>query len=84
MEQEEDKQMCILRKSSYLEWDKADNNWYILPSISLNFTSGFNITFYWLKIQYSHTWKVVTYEEEDEWASVHYNINNKEDESSSI
>ena len=81
---QEDKQMCLLRKSSYLEWGNEFNEWYILPSISISFSSGFTISFYWLKIQYSHTWKVVTYEEEDEWASVHYNINNKENESSSV
>lgn len=81
---QEDKQMCLLRKSSYLEWGNEFNEWYVLPAISLNFTYGFSITFYWLKICYSHTWKVVTYEEEDEWASVHYNITNKENESSSI
>ena len=80
----EEKQMCLLRKSSYLEWGNEFNEWYILPSISINFSSGFTITFYWLKIQYCHTWKVVTYEEEDEWASVHYNITNKENESSSV
>ena len=70
--------MCLLRKSSYLEWGNQLDEWYILPSVSISFTDGFSITFYWLKIEYSHTWKVVTYEEEDEWASVHYNITKKE------
>jgi len=76
---EEEKQMCLLRKSSYLDWGNEFNEWYILPSISINFSTGFTITFYWLKIQYCHTWRVITYEEEDEWASVHYSINNKEE-----
>lgn len=75
---EQEKQMCLLRKSSYLEWGNEFNEWYILPSINMNFTNGFSITFYWLKIEYSHTWEVVTYEEEDEWASVHYKITKKE------
>ena len=81
---EQEKQMCLLRKSSYLEWGNEFNEWYIIPSISINFSCGFTISFYWLKIQYCHTWKVVTYEEEDEWASVHYKIDNKENESSSV
>lgn len=70
--------MCLLRKSSYIDWGNEFNELYIIPAISTNFTNGFSITFYWLKIQYSSTWRVVTYEEEDEWASVHYNITNKE------
>ena len=81
---QQDKQMCLLRKSSYLDWGNEFNEWYILPSISLSFTYGFSITFHWLKIYYSHTWKVVTYEEEDEWASVHYKITDKENESCSL
>ena len=81
---EQEKQMCLLRKSSYLEWGNEWNQWYILPAISIGFNNGFTFTFEWLKISYSHSWAVVTYEEEDEWASVHYKINNKENESSSV
>ena len=81
---QEDKQMCLLRKSTSLDWGNEFNEWYVLPAISLNFTYGFSITFHWLKICYSHSWRVITYEEEDEWASVHYKIDNKENESSSV
>ena len=81
---EKEKQMCLLRKSSFLEWDNIDREWYIIPSITISTDYGFRISFYWLKIQYCHTWRVITNEEEDEWASVHYKIDNKENESSSV
>ena len=81
---EEEKQLCVFRKNTYLSWGNEFNEWYIIPTISMYFSSDFNITFYWLKIQYSHSWKVVTFEEEDEWAAIHYNKNNKENESSSV
>ena len=74
---QEEKRMCLLRKSTSLDWGNEFNEWYILPSISINFTQGVNINFYWLKIQYYHSWRVITYEEEDAWASVYYNINKK-------
>ena len=80
---EQEKQMSLLRKSSYLYWGNEFNEWYIIPSVSISFNRGFSINFYWLKIQYCQTWRVITYEEEDEWASVHYKID-KENESSSV
>ena len=81
---EEDKQLCSFRKSTYLTWGNEFNEWYIIPNISIYFSDGFHITFNWLKIQYSNDWTVITYEEEDEWASVHYNTKIKKNESSSV
>ena len=81
---QEDKQMCLFRKSTSLDWGNEWNQWYILPAISINFTNGFTFTFEWLKISYSHTWAVVTYEEEDEWAAVRYKLKDKQNESSSV
>ena len=80
----EDKQLCLLRKNIYLTWGNKFNEWYIIPNISIHFSGYLDITFNWLKIQYSNSWSVVTFEEEDEWASVRYNIKNKENESSSV
>ena len=80
----EDKQLCYFRKSTSLTWGNEFNEWYIIPNVSIYINKGFDISFNWLKIQYSNSWSVVTFEEEDEWASVHYNINNKENESSSV
>ena len=74
---QEEKQMCLLRKDSFLEWGDEFNDWYILPSITVNLNSYFTISFNWLKIHYQHSWKIVTYEEEDAMAQVHYNLNNK-------
>jgi len=76
--------MCLLRKNTFIEWGNEFNEWYILPNIAINFTSGFSISFYWLKILYYHSWKVISYEEEDEWASIHYKIERKENESDSV
>ena len=81
---EEEKQLCAFRKNTYLTWGNEFNEWYIIPNVSIYINNGFNISFNWLKIQYAHTWIVITFKEEDEWAAIHYNLNNKKNESSSV
>ena len=76
--------MCLLQKTTYLEWGNEYDDWDIIPAIHLNFNSCFSITFTWLKIQYSHTWDIITFEEEDARARVRSNLNNNNDESSSV
>lgn len=76
--------MTALRKSTSFDWGNEFNEWYIIPAITVSFNYGFSITIAWLKIYYSHTWRVITYEEEDEWASIHYKLKDKQNESSSV
>jgi len=76
--------MCLLQKTTYLEWGNAYDDWYIIPTIEFNFNSSFSIMFNWLKISYCHTWRVITFKEEDARASIHYKIERKEDEPSSV
>ena len=84
MFKEEEKQLCSFRKSTYLTWGNEFDEWYIIPSFSVYINNGLSISFNWLKIQYCHTWSIVTFEEEDEWAAVHYKLKDKENESSSV
>ena len=74
---EQDKQLLYVRKDTYLGWGNEYEEWYIIPTFSINVNDGFTITFQWLKLQYSHNWNYVTYEEGDEWAAVHYKVKNK-------
>jgi len=76
--------MCLLEKTTFLEWGNEYNSWYIIPTVEFYFNSGITITFNWLKIQYSHNWAVVTFEEEDARAKVSYDLRNNKDESSSV
>ena len=76
--------MCFLQKATFLEWGNEYNSWYIIPNVEVYFNSGCSITFNWLKIQYSHSWKVVTFEEEDARAKAEYNLRDNKDEPSSV
>lgn len=62
---DEGQRLCSLEKKTYLEYGNEYDYWYIIPSITFYYNIGFGITFQWLKINYGHFWKVLTFDEED-------------------
>lgn len=60
--------MSFLKKVTFLEWGSEYGEWHILPTITIAFNGGFSIDYHWLKIHYSHFWKIVTFKEENDYA----------------
>ena len=67
--------MSFLKKVTFLEWGTEYDELYIIPNITISFNGGVGIDFHWLKIHYSHFWKVVTIGEEDEYSEFIRNKN---------
>ena len=72
---EEEKRMSFLKKTTYLEWGSEYGEWHIIPNVTISFNGGIGIDFNWLKIHYSHFWKIVTIGEEEEYAEFIINKN---------
>lgn len=68
VEDELELELCNVKKVTYLEFNNEYNEWYLIPSVSISFNQGVNITFYWFKIYYSSYWTIVTYKDEDDYA----------------
>lgn len=75
LRKDEDNQMSFLKKVTYLDWYSEYGEWHIIPTVTISFNSGVGIDFHWLKIHYSHFWKVVTIGEENEYAEFIINKN---------
>ena len=73
----EDLELCLVKKVTYLEFHTEYDEWYLLPNISVSFNDGIDITFRWLKAYYSSFWSIVTYKDEDEYAEFIRNKNEK-------
>lgn len=67
--------MSFLKKVTFLEWGSEYGEWHILPTITIGFNGGFSIDYHWLKIHYSHFWKVVTIGEENDYTKYLINKN---------
>jgi len=75
LQKDENEQMSFLKKVTFLEWGSEYGEWHILPTITIGFNGGFSIDYHWLKIHYSHFWKVVTFGEENDYAKYLINKN---------
>ena len=77
VEGEYDHELCYIKKVTSLEFNNEYNEWYLLPTITISFNCGVDITFHWLKIYYSSYWSVVTFKDEDKYAEFIRYKNNK-------
>ena len=80
--QDEDLELCCIKKLTYLEFYNETDEWYIIPNISISFNNDIDITFRWLKLYYSSYWSVVTYKEENDYAAFIRHKYNKNESSS--
>lgn len=64
----EDLEVCLIKKVTYLDFRTEYNEWYLIPTVSISFNSGCDISIKWFKFNYSSYWSVVTYKDEDDYA----------------
>lgn len=72
----EELELCLIKKTTSLEFSTEYGEWYIIPTISISFNCGVDIALKWFKIYYSSYWQVITYKDEDEYAEFINNKNN--------
>lgn len=76
LHKDESEQLASICKTTYLYWNSVYDGIYIIPTISFQIDSkSLEITFKWLRIVYSHYWRIITDEEESMYISA---ITNKD------
>jgi len=62
----DDLNVACISKDIDLFWDRTDHTLYITPTCSIYYCDNvFSITFEWLKIYYSNTWRIRTFADEN-------------------
>lgn len=65
-EGDDDLNVACICKDTDLFWNRVDHTWYITPTYSIYHDDNvFSITFEWLKIYYSNTWRIRTFADEN-------------------
>lgn len=76
LHKDESEQLASICKTTYLYYNDVYDGNYIIPTISIQIDSeGLEITFKWLRIVYSHYWRIITNEEESIYTSAIINKN---------
>lgn len=80
----EDKEVCSINRTTYLDWGTEYDQWYIIPCISFYINNGFGISICWLKLCYNEDYDIITIEEVKAKAKARYNLIHNNNESSSV
>lgn len=76
LHKDEPEQLASICKTTYLYYNDVYDGNYIIPTVSVQIDSeGLEITFKWLRIVYSHYWRIITNEEESMYTSAIINKN---------